>query len=246
MLFGGTSEARKIAEALQASEVEALVCVASEYGESLLCAQDLIRVHTGKLDTDGMLALFRLNAPRLVIDATHPYATLVSKNIQAACGAYGVCCVRVLREAPEEHLKNTFSSLDELVAWLNTTSGVIFSTLGGSAASALTHVGDYRTRVYLRILPDVVPISSALSFGYPANHLVCMQGPFTRELNAAMFRAAKANILVTKDSGYAGGFCEKLAAANDCGMTIGLLRRPPEQNGVLLETLLRQIQEHNL
>lgn len=47
----------------------------------------------------------QLSAPLLVIDATHPYAAVVSENILTACAAAGVRCIRVEREdsGAEEH-----------------------------------------------------------------------------------------------------------------------------------------------
>ena len=47
----------------------------------------------------------QLSASLLVIDATHPYAAVVSENILTACAAAGVRCIRVEREdsGAEEH-----------------------------------------------------------------------------------------------------------------------------------------------
>ena len=40
----------------------------------------------------------QMSGPLLVIDATHPYAAVVSENILTACAAAGVRCIRVERE----------------------------------------------------------------------------------------------------------------------------------------------------
>jgi precorrin-6x reductase len=53
-----------------------------------------------------------------------------------------------------------------------------------------------------------------------------MQGPFSETLNRAMFEAADARILVTKDSGREGGFPEKVRAAKALGMKVAVLERP--------------------
>ena len=128
-LFGGTTEGRKIAEAIvevnrewaardaaacaahESSElpIAAEVYVTTTYGASLLPAGPGIRVHVGRLDAEEMTALFeaaqQTSAPLLVIDATHPYAAVVSENILTACAAAGVRCIRVEREdsGAEEH-----------------------------------------------------------------------------------------------------------------------------------------------
>lgn len=63
----------------------------------------------------------------LVIDATHPYAAVVSENILAACAATGVRCIRVEREdagaeetlgAPEGAGIHWVDSVEEAAAWL--------------------------------------------------------------------------------------------------------------------------------
>lgn len=148
-LFGGTTEGRKIAEAIaevnrewvayedapscEAGEplrlpISAEVYVATAYGASLLPAGPGITVHVGRLDAAEMRALFE-NAPGplLVIDATHPYAAVVSENILSACAATGVRCLRVEREdagveettiSPEGTAFHWVDSIEEAAAWL--------------------------------------------------------------------------------------------------------------------------------
>ena len=151
-LFGGTTEGRKIAEAIaevnrewaahgdaaacEAGEplrlpISAEVYVATAYGASLLPAGPGITVHVGRLDAAEMRALFeaarQTSAPLLVVDATHPYAAVVSENILAACAAAGVRCIRVEREStgaegnltsPEGAALHWVDSIEEAAAWL--------------------------------------------------------------------------------------------------------------------------------
>ena len=108
--------------------ISAEVYVATAYGASLLPAGPGITVHVGRLDAAEMRALFE-NAPGplLVIDATHPYAAVVSENILAACAAAGVRCIRVERESTGAEGKLTsqegaalhwVDSVEEAAAWL--------------------------------------------------------------------------------------------------------------------------------
>lgn len=195
-LFGGTTEGRKIAEAIaevnrewaahgdasacEAGEpsglpISAEVYVATAYGASLLPVGPGITVHVGRLDAAEMRALFesarqqtefasderfeesfdfrfeeisgemeksespkskgqcgqaercQTSGPLLVIDATHPYAAVVSENILAACAAAGVRCIRVEREStvaegkltsPEGAALHWVDSVEEAAAWL--------------------------------------------------------------------------------------------------------------------------------
>ena len=246
VLFGGTSEGRELAALLKERNVLSLVCVATEYGEALLETGGSVSVHAGRLDESGMQALFSEVKPRVVIDATHPYAQVVSQNLRAACEGANTRYLRVRRESAAGEGYLAFSSMESLVAWLNKAEDVIFSTLGAKEAGALAQVEGAETRVWLRVLPAMESLAACLEAGFPAKHVICMQGPFSKELNAAMFRAAGADILVTKESGAAGGFSEKLEAAHACGMTVAVLSRPESETGLTLEELKRKIEDGEL
>lgn len=243
VLFGGTTEGRVLCELLAEKRIQTLTCVATEYGEALLPAFETIRIHTGRLDEMAMTNLLEAEKPRLVIDATHPYAAAVSDNICAACKKTGVKCVRLRRQAQASDGCVTFSGMNGLIVWVNERRGTVFSTLGAKEADALTAVKGYKERVWLRVLPDAAGLSACLAAGFPARHIICMQGPFSKELNAAMFRETEADILLTKESGTAGGYPEKLEAARECGMTAAVLSRPREENGLTLPALVKLLEE---
>ncbi|MEA4968909.1 MAG: precorrin-6A reductase [Candidatus Pelethousia sp.] len=242
LLFGGTSEGRELAALLEAKGVETLVCVATDYGEALLGAGNRIHIHNGRLDETAMEALMRAQSPRKVIDATHPYAEVVSHNIRAACKSTNTEYVRLRRESALEDHCRLFASMAELIAWLNETEGVIFSTLGAKEVEALRGIAGFQERVWLRVLPSVDGLAACLKAGFPAKHIICMQGPFSEELNTAMFQAAGASIMITKESGSVGGFPQKLAAARACGMIAAVLSRPNEEGGIALAELRQKIE----
>ncbi len=241
VLFGGTAEGRQLAEFLAARQVEALLCVATAYGAALLPALDTVRVHCGSLDAAAIRNLLEQEQPRLVIDATHPYAAAASSNIHSACRCLGLSCLRLRREQQAGSDCRRFPDLTALTEWLGQQTGVIFSTLGAKEAAALTAVPDYAARIWLRILPDPAGLAACLAAGFAAKQIICMQGPFSEALNLAMFRAAHATILLTKDSGVAGGYGEKLAAAKACAMRVAVLSRPAEQEGYLLHEIMKMI-----
>ena len=58
-----------------------------------------------------------------------------------------------------------------------------------------------------------------------------MQGPFSEELNLALFHQFQIQILVTKESGKAGGFWEKLRAAQKADVRTVVIGRPPQVSG---------------
>ncbi len=184
-LFGGTTEGRKIAEAIvEVNRAWAAACAAHEssglpiaaevyvtttYGASLLPAGPGIRVHVGRLDAEEMTTLFmearqelnlmpndtdgelekseapksagrcgqaercQLSAPLLVIDATHPYAAVVSEHILTACAAAGVHCIRVEREDSGTGEHGIESAQKALPEWESTGAGGKASASEGAA-----------------------------------------------------------------------------------------------------------------
>ena len=62
---------------------EVLVTVVSQYGAEL-AAHEGITVHTGRLDQEAMQQLIKEHNVRLLIDASHPYAAIVTATAQDA------------------------------------------------------------------------------------------------------------------------------------------------------------------
>lgn len=235
-LFAGTSEGRAIARRLKEKKIPSIVFVATDYGKELIEASETLQVHAKRLDKASMKEWMTRHHPRIVLDATHPYALEVSREIVAACEECSIDYLRVERESSEEG-ERIFHSMEDMVHWLGTHDEVVFSTLGAKSLAALSEVKNYKERIWVRILPMMESLELSQQAGFPSAHLICMQGPFSKEVNLALFRASGASVLLTKDSGKTGGWREKIDAAKECGMTIAVLSRPKKQPGITLEEL---------
>ena len=97
LVFGGTIEGRRVSDYLVSQKIPHIVCVATEYGEEVLTPQDYLTVHKGRMDMEEMCRFFREKDFMAVVDATHPYAVEVSKNIRAACEREKMKYLRYLR-----------------------------------------------------------------------------------------------------------------------------------------------------
>lgn len=109
VIFGGTTEGRQLAEYLvqlnkkeKGQTIEVHVCVASEYGAQVLPDVDALKVHVGRLEQEDMQEFLQAVRADICVDATHPYAVIVTQNIYQACKAVEVPYVRVRREMQEE------------------------------------------------------------------------------------------------------------------------------------------------
>ena len=119
--------------------------------------------------------------------------------------------------------------------------GKVLLTTGSKDLAVFAQMPDFKERLWVRILPSMESLRGALELGYPAAHIICMQGPFSRQMNTATLRETGAEILVTKDTGRAGGFGEKAAAAQDAGAKLLVIRRPTSETGLELDALLEKL-----
>lgn len=237
VVFGGTTEGRCLARFLEKRKIQAHICVATAYGEELLPEGEGLEISHDPLDVEEMKALFLEKSPRLVIDATHPYAAQVTENIRQACRETQTTYIRVLREGGEEKTGEGWiyaSDIEEAVGLLKETKGNILVTTGSKEAEKFTDLPGYRERVFLRVLSLPKVAEQCGRLGFQGKNLICMQGPFSKELNVAMIRQYACKYLVTKMSGTTGGFQEKIEAAQECGCIPVVIGRPLKEEGLSL------------
>ena len=150
-----------------------------------------------------------------------PYRRL----LRAACGAEGAVIVSDAAEAAE---------------YLSRTEGRILLAIGSKELAAFRGLDP--ERLCPRVLPAQASLSACEAAGIPHRNIIAMQGPFTRELNAALIRQYGIAWLVTKDGGTVGGFPEKAAAARETGAGLIVLRRP-EEDGESFEEIAAACEE---
>lgn len=235
LIFGGTTEGRQLAELCADHGIPADISVTTELGARLIPQKSGIRILVGQLDLDGMRALISRGNYSFVLDATHPFAAAATENIRAACECLCVEYYRVVREDSCEEYGEIVESMDELITLLNRSTKRILSTLGSKETEALTRVSDYKNRVWLRVLPDKKIVDLCEERGFIRSQIILGRGPFSEEENIRHIGLCGAEILVTKDSGKAGGYHEKVAAARQCGIGLITLRRPRETGFTMSE-----------
>ena len=237
LVFGGTTEGREIAEWLD-SRGSCTVHISSltEYGGSLVSGLPHVHALTGRMLPEQMKNLMREHTFSCVVDATHPYAVGVSANIAACAADCGLPLYRVLREGEPEGPWTGFDTAAQAAAYVAQRPGNVLLTTGSKDLAAyVAAIPDFRERLYARILPVASSIAAADELEIPTSHIVAMQGPFSRELNEALLREFDIGIMVSKASGAAGGFWEKVEAAGECGVELVVIHRPVETEGYSLE-----------
>ena len=249
VIFGGTTEGRQLADFCGQRGIRCAVCVVSSYGEELLPETEWVRRETGARTAEEMAKLLERLRPVLVLDATHPYAVQASENIRLACEKTGLDCLRVVRQseaaagaageqAPRIRYVRDAAEAAEALAG---TRGPVFVTTGSKELEAFVRLENWQERVYVRVLPDSRVLAQCEAMGFARGRVIAMQGPFSADLNAAMMQAVQAAYLVTKESGAAGGFAEKMAAAARLGIPAVVIGRPRQESGISAEEACRQL-----
>lgn len=238
LIFAGTTEGRKLSEYLAGHAVRVHICVATEYGESLLPEGECISVSHDRMDEAHMERFIRQFGPDYVVDATHPYAAFATRNIQKACDACGKRYFRLIRESSESDGCIYAEDIREAVSFLSRTKGNILAATGSKELEAYTELEDYKERLYARVLSVKDVVEKCERLGIRGRHLICMQGPFSEEMNTAMLKEYRIKWFVTKESGKAGGFPEKYEAAERANVGLVVIGRPQKQEeGYSLEEM---------
>lgn len=233
IVFAGTNEGRKICEFLAKNNVLVTACVATDYGSLVLSSMDNLEVREGRLSLVEITDI--ISGYDYVIDATHPYAKVVSDNIRDAVKQKNKDYLRIIRPSIDYNGVIEFSTIKDACQYLNNTSGNILVTTGSKELLPYTLINNYANRVYLRMLPTLEAINASNQLGFKAPNLICMQGPFSEELNLSILKQINAKYLITKEAGKSGGFVEKLSAAKKLGVKVILIGRPSVESGLSLE-----------
>ena len=226
-VFAGTADGRHLIERIAGRGALVVACVATEYGEISLGSHPDTEIRAGRLDRAAMAAMLSSERFDLVVDATHPYAEAATETIRAACGDTGTEYLRLLRRSDAESGDGIFvADTAECIEVLKHTEGPILLTTGSKTLPEFCADEGLRDRIWARVLPLPASLEACEKSGLPAGRVIAMQGPFTRELNAAMLRFTGARLLVTKETGSAGGYRDKIAAARDAGAAAVIIGRP--------------------
>lgn len=238
-IIGGTKEAGILAEKIH-SFAPYIMTVATEDGKEFfknLC------VKAGRMDLEQMIHFCKTEKIKLIADISHPYAEIVSANAEKAALTLGIEYLHFIRAGSVQpgtcsvlngtqtgclnpcntHIKH-FGSVKELCSFLKTITARVFFTTGSKNIPDFEKVRGSSEFVY-RILPSSESIIKCRSAGVEIARIVAMLGPFSEEMNKAMFKEFRAEYAVMKDSGENGGVKEKLKACGELGITALIIGR---------------------
>ncbi|MBC7959133.1 MAG: precorrin-6A reductase [Vallitaleaceae bacterium] len=233
LVLGGTSDGVLIAQKLYEAKKAIVLSTATEYGERIAGLGYEGEIVHGKMDVEALSAFCVERKIERIVDATHPFAKIVSETAIQVCKALNLHYDRY--ERPESEILMTeastgdilfFDSYEAAGKFVNTREGNILVTTGSKEIEKLTEVIENKARIFVRFLPVSEQLLKMEALGFLPNQMMLLQGPFSVEMNKAMLEKIQAKFLITKESGASGKTDEKIEAARSCGVKSIVIRRP--------------------
>jgi precorrin-6A/cobalt-precorrin-6A reductase len=226
LILGGTTEARDLAVALvDGAEMDVVTSLAGRTAAP--------RMPPGEVRVGGFGGAKELASwigsrdIRAVIDATHPFAATISWNAAAAAAACRVPIVALRRAAwiPGEGERwHEAGSLEDAASLLPDLGSRHFLTIGRQGVSSFVDV-PHAWFLVRSIDPPQEPTPARME-------LLLERGPFSLAAEIALMRDHHVETLITKNSGGTA-VAAKLTAANELGLPVVMVQRPPTPPDVL-------------
>jgi precorrin-6A/cobalt-precorrin-6A reductase len=220
LILGGTTEARRLAERLAMRDD--LAVTVSLAGRTREPASQTVPVRIGGFGGAQGLADY-LAAERIdaLIDATHPYAAIMSANAARAAEIADVPLL-ALRRPPWIAIPGDrwteVADTAEAVRALGEAPRHVFLALGRNEIGAFAQAPQH-----FYLVRSVDPVEPPLAV--PCAFYVTGRGPFTEEDDSALMIEHAIDAIVAKNSGGAATY-GKIAAARALSLPVILLRRP--------------------
>ena len=212
LVFGGTTEGRRAAEVLE--EAGNAYYYSTKTGEQNITLHHGQRID-GALDEKAMQTFCSKHDIRLIVDAAHPFASVLHQTIASVARAQNLSVIRYERIYPPR---------DPDITWIDDYSEVptdiktLLATTGVQSISKLQWLEKKGIKVYYRILNRESSIALA-------RKQEATDEQFCYYENSSEI-PIKADAILLKESGETGGFSEKVSAARAKGMRIIAMRRP--------------------
>jgi cobalt-precorrin-5B (C1)-methyltransferase len=220
IVFGGTTEGRMAAKVLEESG-------ATYYYSTRSDTQDIQLVHghhiIGAMEVLEMVALCKEHNIRLIIDAAHPFAVNLHRNVIDLAKQIGVPVIRYDRIYPPHDddfvwCKDYDDAISQLKA--HDVSRLLALTGVNTIAKLRGYWHDHEC--WFRILNRDESLAGAQKAGFPTDRLVY----YEKDDTTSLIERLQPQAIITKESGTSGRFSEKVTAARQAGIKVFVVERP--------------------
>lgn len=226
LLFGGTSDSIAILQLLKENNVPVTSSVVTDYGK-YLASQFGQPVIQGRLSAEEMVSFIENYQVDEIIDATHPFAEIVSKEAMKAAELTGISYIRFERQSTSD-LSGAIvvSSTQEAIDFVNQKHYKTVYLGTGSKTLHLFVEGLRDSRIVVRVLPTSKILLACEELGLVADQIDAIKAPFSKECNKELIRRSQADVFISKESGSVAGIREKIDACQELGVDCIIISRP--------------------
>ena len=241
----GTGEGREILSFINKYTDEIVVSTATEYGYEIYKEFKAKHFNYKPLNEEEFKELIKKFGITVFVDATHPYASEVSKTLINVCKEMKIDYIRYERKSFFDNLSRNniekegskedvifVEAYEELQEVFNKIEGNILNTTGSNNALKIESLKGENNRIIHRILPSPKVISKLLDNGISMEDIIAIKGPFGFEINNGIIKEYNIKALITKDSGEEGGMKEKIDSALLNNVKIIVIKRPKMDYGI--------------
>ena len=229
-LIGGTSDSVAIAQVLTVNEISYVVSVATQAARDIYRADTQVAV--GYMNLDQMQSFCQQENIRQVVDASHPYATEVSRLAIAVSTKLDIAYLRYERS---NYLAANFTKSNSSIIELDSFKTLLSRNYLQGHRVLLT-VGckilpqfkswQNRATLYARVLPKPESLTIAERAGFTSDRIIAIRPPLAIELETALWQQWQISLVVTKASGTAGGEDIKRQVAANLNIPLIVITRP--------------------
>jgi precorrin-6A/cobalt-precorrin-6A reductase len=239
LLLGGTSETARFATRLAKAGYAVLVSTATDIPLKIGRHPRIAR-RTGRLNEAQMTRLIHKRAIRAIVDVAHPYATELHATARHVATRAGIPCLTWRRPSVLDSREDVIWAGDhaEAARLACKYRKPILLTIG--MRNLMPYAREARrsgVKLVARVLPHPDSLAACRSARIMDEHIVTGRGPFSVASNRRVIRKFGIGVLVTKDSGEAGGVDAKLEAARLEKCPVVVLRRPQEKGVPFCENI---------
>ncbi len=228
LVMSGTRDGTEIITKLSKKNY-IIATTTTNHGSQLSSAAGAQEVISQRLSKEDLLNLIKDKNIKLLIDATHPFAVEATKNALNSAKHSGIKYIRFerpsikIKKDPLIFKTDSFEKASILASKIN--KGNILHLAG---VSNLKEILTYNSpdKVYIRVLPALDSVKECLRLGLKQEHIIGMQGTFSKNFNKALMQEYGVALIITKESGETGGTITKVEAALELGLKVIMVMRP--------------------
>lgn len=227
LVFGGTTEGKQVIELLDSLQLPYFYSTKTEINVTLGSA-GVYRF--GALSNVELSAFINENKIDCCINASHPFATVLHKTVAEVFEKKNIPVLRLEREYPARTSDKGVlyvSDYLEVIALLKQefSNKTLMGLTGVQTIEKLVCFWKHNPS-YFRILDRQSSIDIAIKSDYPLEQLILGYPNTSLEVEIALYREKKIDVVLTKESGNSGSLSIKIDAARTVGIPIIIIKKP--------------------